>query len=215
MRRLINVVLLLLVLAGCGGMIKSNVVTFHDLPGSVRGVSYMVLTPPDKKDSLEYKTYENLLRIELKTQGFVETSFDQAELLVLIWYGIDSGQQENYSIPIFGQTGVSSSTTYGSLRSSGGGYGTYSGTTTYTPTYGIVGAVPASRTIFTRFVQLGIIDKTTFIQQGSVKKLYEGRVTSQGKSGELSEILPVMIKSIFEEFPGKSGKVRTSWRFMR
>ena len=104
----------------------------------------------EQEGSLEHKAYEQTVKQELIEKGFRETTLDQAEIVVFLFYGIDTGKQVVSSYPIIGQTGVSSSSTYGTVQSYGS-YGTYSGTTTYTPQYGVVGTGVTSGTQYTRF----------------------------------------------------------------
>ncbi len=210
MRRFLIIVFLLLSLTGCAGLVKSNIAVFHELPEAYPGTTYATLPLKDQEGSLEHKAYAQLLKQELNARGFREVPIDQAEVVVVLLYGIDTGRELIYSIPIFGQTGVSSSTTSGTVHSYGS-YGTYSGTTTYMPTYGIVGAAPVSQTQYTRFLKLDILDKKALSEQ-NIKKLYEAKVISRGRTGQISEILPTMMKALFEEFPGKSGRTRTSTR---
>jgi hypothetical protein len=39
---------------------------------------------------------------------------------------------------------------------------------------------------------------------------YEGKVVSSGFSDQLVQVLPTMVKALFEDFPGQSGSTRTS-----
>ena len=210
MRRFLIIVAFLLPFTACAGLIKSKITVFHELPEAYPGTTYTTLPLKEQEGSLEHKTYEQLLKRELNAKGFHEVPLDQAEVVILLLYGIDTGREMVYSIPILGQTGVSSSTTLGTVQSYGS-YGTYSGTTTYTPTYGIVGTAPVSQTQYTRFLKVDILDKRALAQQ-RIKKLYEATVVSRGRTGNLSEVLPTMMKALFEEFPGESGKARTSTR---
>lgn len=212
--RLQHVILLSLVaifLAGCGGFVKSRVTVFHELPANVSGMKYTVVPFKDQEESLEYKSYQQVVKDELQKNGLRESTVDEATLVVFMMYGIDSGKAVISSYPIMGQTGVSSSQTTGSIQTYGSG-GTYQGTTTYTPSYGVVGTGVASRTEYKRCLMLNILDKSAFVEKGEIKKLYEAKVVSSGRKGEISEVLPIMIKSLFEEFPGKSGATRSSTR---
>jgi hypothetical protein len=132
---------------------------------------------------------------------------------VFLAYSIDTGREVVSSYPIIGQTGVSSSSTYGTVQSYGS-YGTYSGTTTYTPTYGVVGTGVTSQTEYMRVLRLDIVDKHA-LAEGNIKKLYEGKVVSSGYSGQLVQVLPTMIKVLFEDFPGQNGSTRTSRRALQ
>jgi hypothetical protein len=48
------------------------------------------------------------------------------------------------------------------------------------------------------------------IRAGNVKMIYKANAYSNGSVGHLSMIMPAMVKSVFEDFPGKSGETRTS-----
>lgn len=125
-----------------------------------------------------------------------------------MFYGIDDGKQVVSSYPIFGQTGTSSSYTTGRVTSYGN-TASYSGTTYQTPTYGVVGSGTSTGTIFKRYLNIEIIDIAKS-GDGKVQKVYEGKAISSGSSGQLAPVMPAIIRSIFEDFPGKSGASRTS-----
>jgi hypothetical protein len=95
-----------------------------------------------------------------------------------------------------------------------GSYGTYSGNTTYTPTYGVVGSGVRSHTEYTRVFRLDIVEKQA-LAEGKITKLYEGKVVSSGSGSQLAQVLPTMVKALFEDFPGKSGSTRTSTRSLK
>ncbi len=106
--------------------------------------------------------------------------------------------------PIWGQTGVSSSTTTGSVNMYGN-YGSYSGTTFYTPTYGITGFTSGTTTStqYNRAVHLDIFDN----QPSSINpsKIYESKVISTGSCGVISEVIDEMFDALFRNFRGESG----------
>jgi hypothetical protein len=112
-----------------------------------------------------------------------------------------------FSYPIFGQTGASSATTSGVVNSYGN-MATYSGTTTYRPSYGVVGSGVGTRTEYTRVVQLEILEKEALLN-GQVKKVYEGEVVSVGSTGQLSAVMPTLLQALFQNFPGESGQSKT------
>jgi hypothetical protein len=66
-----------------------------------------------------------------------------------------------------------------------------------------------SQTEYTRVLRLDIVEKQA-LAEGNIKKLYEGKVVSSGFSGQLVQVLPTMVKALFEDFPGQSGTTRTS-----
>jgi hypothetical protein len=45
--------------------------------------------------------------------------------------------------------------------------------------------------------------------RGQIEPVYEGRAVSEGPVGNLTEIVPYMIRSMFENFPGNSGQTHS------
>lgn len=210
MKRWLTLVICVSLLSGCAGFIRSDISVFHEIPSTFTGATYAVIPFKEQEGSLEHKTYERAVKRELDAKGFKEVPIENAEIVIFLSYGIDTGKEVVESYPIIGQTGVSSSHTSGTLYSYGG-YGTYSGTTTYTPTYGVVGTGVTSSTEYTRFFKLDLLDKKALTEK-QIKKLYEAKVISRGSSRQLSAVLPTMIKALFEDFPGKSGSTRRTIR---
>ena len=192
---------------GCAQMVRSQVSVFHEIPDGAKP-TYTLLSFKEQESSLEHKTYENLVRQQLNAKGFREVPLDQSDVIVFLQYGIDQGREATYSYPIIGQTGTSSSYTTGTIQSYGGGYATYSGTTRNTPTYGVVGTGVGSQTVYMHFLRVDLLDRPA-LASGTVKKVFEGSVVSRGSSGQLSVVMPTMIRAFFEEFPGKSGSTRS------
>jgi len=120
-------------LAGCAGIVKSDVTVFHAPELAQSGKAYAFVPLRGQAGNLEYATYRNLVGKQLSKHGYHLVPLAKADYAVALQYSVDSWRQVVESMPVYGQTGVSSSTTSGTMTSLGG-FGTYSGTTTYTPT---------------------------------------------------------------------------------
>lgn len=205
-----NIVLALLfaVLSGCATFVETNVSAFHELEKPVSGVTYALVPTKEQEGNLEFQTYAKIVKSELEKRGLTEAPFNQAKYAIFMFYGIDDGKQVVSSYPIFGQTGTSRSYTTGTVTSYGN-TASYSGTTYKTPTYGVVGSGTSTDTVFKRYLNIDIIDIAKS-GNGKVQKVYEGKANSSGASGQLAPVMPAIIRSVFEDFPGKSGASRTS-----
>jgi hypothetical protein len=208
LRLLVVLLSVTLALTGCGTFIQSSVTVFHELSPTAEAKTYAFIRSKEQQESLEHKAYEEMVRQQLARREFREVSVAQADLAVFLSYQIDNGREVVSSYPLFGQTGVASSYTYGNIYRSYGGYSSYSGTTTYTPTYGIVGTETTSDTVYTRKVQLDMLNRP-LLDQGRVSKVYEGKVVSSGSSGQLNRVMPYLIQSLLQDFPGNSGTTKT------
>jgi hypothetical protein len=141
---------------------------------------------------------------QLESKGLIAAPVSDANYLVFLTYSIDDGRQVAFSYPIFGQTGIASTNTQGTIKTTGN-QATYSATTNYTPTYGMVGSGTGVRTNYKRIARLEILNKAA-LEVNSIKKIYEGEVTSSGSTGELSAVMPTLLKALLKDFPGESGR---------
>ncbi|MBY7860724.1 hypothetical protein KW419_21075 [Vibrio fluvialis] len=197
--RFLLIVVLLTLLSGC-----ASTPTFYSYVDSIsapeaKDKKTYVLFPGNKDtspDDLQYIEYKNYIINALNYNGFIiANDFENADVAIFLGYGIGDPQTEqySYSVPTWGQTGVSSATTYGTLNTFGS-TSTYSGTTTYTPTYGITGSTThiGTRTTFFRFLKLTAYDVDEYKRTEKLKQVWQTTVTSSGSSGDLRQVLPIL-----------------------
>ena len=156
---------------------------------------------PGNKDTnmhdLQFKEYASYINRALIAQGYNPSeTFETADLAIFLSYGIGDPQehQYSYSLPVFGQTGVSSANTFRTLNTYGN-FGSYSSTTTFTPTYGIKGYTQhsGSYTIFFRFLLLSAYDLEVYRKQEKEVQVWKTTVTSSGSSGDLRRVFPILV----------------------
>lgn len=146
---------------------------------------------------LEFATYVEKV---LSEKGHTKVqSLDQADIAIFLSFGIGDPQtrQYSYATPTYGQTEVSAATTLGTV-SSFGGMGTYSGATTYTPTYGVTGYVPqiGSYTTYTRFLLMAGYDIAAQAKEAKGLQLWKTEVLSTGSSNDLRLVFPYMVAAM-------------------
>jgi hypothetical protein len=59
-----------LLLGGCATTVRSHVTTFSQLPASLADKTYVFAAPPAQDDTLEFRAYQNMVRGELTRLGF-------------------------------------------------------------------------------------------------------------------------------------------------
>lgn len=161
---------------------------------------HFTLLPGNKDVSvtdLQFKEYAEYINRALVSRGYIPAeSIEQANLAIFVVYGIGNPQQHqySYSVPTWGQTGISSSTTYGTLNTYGG-FGTYSSTTTYTPRYGITGSTThvGTYTMYFRFLVLDAFDLSEYKKTKKEVQLWKTTITSTGSSSDLRRVFPYMV----------------------
>jgi len=205
--------ILFLSLYGCAMTQKYHVdVDSISSPDADSKKKYILLSGiKDVKDTdLQFIEYTKYIETALISRGFSKaTTIEDANVAIFLVYGIGNPQKNTYSyaLPMWGQTGVSSSTTYGSLNTFGN-TATYSGTTTYNPTYGITGFFPVSGSYvnYFRFLILDAVDIDEYKKTQKMNQLWQTTVTSTGSSGDLRLVFPVMVAASKEYLGLNTGK---------
>ena len=190
-------IFLLIFISSCGGGLKYYVKVDSFGDSDLYNKSYVLLPVSDGIDGLEFNEYSAYVHRALKKKGFSRSlnGIDEAKIVIFMDYGISDPKtyQESYSIPQWGQTGVSSSYTSGSI----GSYGSYSGTTSYTPSYGVTGYTSgtSSYTEYTRYLKLSAVDviKWKSPNKSELTELWKTSVISTGSTGDLRKVMPFLV----------------------
>lgn len=161
-------------------------------------------------DDLQLQEYAVYLMRVLNAQGFISAErIEDADIAIVLSYGIGDPQttQYSYTLPTWGQTGISSSHTYGTA-SVYGKTGTYSGTTTYTPSYGVTGYTShlGSMTTYFRYARITAYDYKAFRETEKQIQLWRTLATSSGSSGDLRRVFPVLIAATVPYLATNTGK---------
>lgn len=184
-----------IVLSGCASslpMMRSDVTTFHEWPQQLEDKSFSFKHKPSSEPSLETKTYEQLIINQMTRYGF---TYKPSGAALLVEFEPQISQREilvrELRDPFYPPTYMYGGFWPGWRNSSFWGLGwQYPLERSYTTS------------LYNRSLKLNI---TT----AAGKRLFESRAVSEGTSKELSLIMPGLVESVFEGFPGESGKVRT------
>ncbi|MCC4852520.1 MULTISPECIES: hypothetical protein [Vibrio] len=170
-------------------------------PESLNKKSYILLPGNEgvSQDDLLYMEYSNYLVRALSESGFEKASdFPSADIAIFMAYGIGDprNEQYTYSIPTWGQTGVSSANTFGTVNTYGN-TSTYSATTTLTPTYGVTGSTThiGNTTTYDRFLNIVAYDVDVYKKTEKMKQVWTTTVISSGSSGDLRRVMPVLVSA--------------------
>ena len=172
---------------------------------------YTLLPLKDELKGLEFNEYARLIHAGLEERGFINVNdIRKSDIAIFVDFGISdpSSYTTTTSIPQWGQTGVSSSYTSGTFNSYGG-YGNFSGTTSYLPSYGVTGYMPITtrHTEYTRFLKLSAVNTSSWKKDGSsVEELWKTNVVSTGSSGSLREVMPYMVAAAYPHFGTSTDK---------
>ena len=89
-----------------------------------------------------------------------------------------------------------------------GSMATYSGTTTYTPTYGVTGSTThvGRHTTYTRFLLLDAYDVAIYIKENKMNQVWKTSVISIGSSNDLRLVVPYMITAMKPHLGTNTGR---------
>lgn len=197
-------------LTGCSSLVEIKVTAFHLLGPEGHGNTFWVLPLKDSNDrSVESATYAVQVSEELKRRGWVKIMDPKTPPNFTVWmdYGIDSGRDVAYTIPIYGQIGGGTAQFSGNVYS-GGQSARVDGSVSTKPQFGVVGSQSGSARIYQRYLRIFIVDRLRS-KPNQPFVVFESRALSEGTTGEIAQVMPFIIRAAFSEFPGVSGKTRT------
>jgi hypothetical protein len=192
---------LTVLLTGCATTVRSDVTTFHQWPADLQDKSYAMEAPPAHDDTLEMRSYQDLVRAELGKLGFREAAAGAAPALKVSMKFTTTQVQVRVLEPFYPRHFMMTPyfTPYGFRR----GYWAHSW---YGPFYDPFWFGPAyQESVEQRYLrELKLAIKSN--KDG--KHLFD--VTVQNSNREMSTpvIMPALVKSAFEGFPGISGQAR-------
>jgi hypothetical protein len=187
----------ILLLSGClGDFVETNVLQESPVGKTI----YVQSFKEQNTDNMQWTKVVQILNQELTNKGLSITSNrSKADFIGYFGYAIDNGEKviSSYSVPNWGVTGYSGSSTYGST------YGnSFSATTSYTPSYGVTGYSSGltSSIVYTRSVKFDIYDAKTR------KVIFDGKGISRGSCHVIVSVAPQIIASILKDFPNETAK---------
>ncbi|MES2759672.1 MAG: DUF4136 domain-containing protein [Pseudomonadota bacterium] len=190
---------LTLLLGGCATTIRSDVTTFHQWPQQLPDKSYVFEAPPPQDDTLELRSYQNLVRAQLAQLGFREATgapalkvsmrFSTTDVPVRVLQAVDPFFYPSSRFSMMGRY---------ARRGWGGSF--------YSPFYDPFWSMPqyqvVERHVYQREVQVAIKSAS------DNRRLFDVTVHNQSSEQSTPVLMPALVQSAFEGFPGPNGAAR-------
>lgn len=196
MKKIFAALLVIGSLAGCATPPTNFSVSVNTLvrPDAPHNLPRFIVAPAENtvpSSDLQFIEFSNYVKTALIRRGYIfAEQGTPIDLIVLLSYSIGEPkqQQQIYSTPVFGQTGVSSASTYGAVIGN-----SYYGTTTYTPTYGITGTSTDVNTFYTYSRLIKIVGYEVKEKPADYVVAWQTMISSTGTSNDLRRVFPYMI----------------------
>jgi hypothetical protein len=203
MKRLVltAVAALTLLLGGCATTIRSDVTTFHQWPSAPLDKTYVFEAPPAQDDTLELRSYQNLVRGELAKLGFQDAGANGKPTLTVSMRFSTADVPER--VIMMNDPFYLSSARFGFYRPGynrfwGGYYSPF-----YDPFwYGGPSYHETVRHNYQRELQVAIKSAA------DGKRLFDVTVHNSSRQLSTPAVMPALVQSAFEGFPGPNGAAR-------
>ncbi|MBT5185627.1 MAG: DUF4136 domain-containing protein [Kordiimonadaceae bacterium] len=213
--KILITVIVTALLASCTQSIRSNVTRFHALPAPNGEKIVIVPMNAANNGSLEFANYAALVGNALGSYGYLPANGEEADLVVELDYDVIQGPTKIRS-SASSRGFVSYGSYYGRYMNPwfpyrglhSGYYGFYGSPYAFGNIYDPFGYYPLGwsnnnvRSIPNYTRQLKMVIRPN---KDNGQNLFEGEVSSTGRSAKLHEVMPYLVQAFFTNFPGVSG----------
>ncbi len=196
-----------LLLGGCASTIRSDVTTFHEWPAAIADKSFAFDEPQAQDNTLEYRSYQGLVRNQLGRLGFREVAagstpnlkvamrFMTTDVPVRV---VEPSYPLHFAGPRFGFGPSFYRPYYGGRRYWGGWYSPF-----YDPFWS---SMPSYTESIEHFYKRELQVAIKYASDG--QRLFDVTVHNTSRTRSTPMMMPALVHSAFLEFPGVSGVAR-------
>ncbi len=208
MKKLLILVPLIQIMAGCGSSVRSHVDNAFKPGYELRGKSvYTYYAKEEGRVSLNEEEYLRMMNIALQKSGMrLETNSQDADVILAFELTTGDPQFFTYSVPVFNTTGGTSYYS-GTVTRGGGGTRTYNGTRSEPYRHHYAGSYTRQGVSYTHNLFLYAFDKRDFTDgsnpnrsMADIPRVWEGSVLSTGSSSSLPQVAPFLIHAMETHF---------------
>ncbi|MEO7888003.1 MAG: DUF4136 domain-containing protein [Polaromonas sp.] len=191
-------------LSGCASPITTRVTSFNQWPADTAGATFSYITPVDATRELEQATYEGYVQAELEKRGMRRALGGQTGRLQVDVAASRQSEDKTWLQPVY-QDHLVFLPPY--RDAAGRIFPGVWAPDPFGPRY--VGDRPVQVTVFTHSLRLRVLDTLGTPAGKPPRTVFESRAVYEGGNGDLPLLMPYLVRSVFDEFPGQNGQVRT------
>ena len=191
-----------LLLAACASPLTTKVTSFNQWPPDATGATFSYTRPADKLNDLEQQTYESYVQFELEKLGLKLAAPGQVGRIQVDLSTGSTLRNQQVREPIYQDNYVFLSP-----------YRTASGNVfpgswirdPFGPRY--VGDREFTRVLQSSSLRLRLLD-TQGMTPGKPRAVFESTAVYDGLNDNLVNLVPYLVRAVFDGFPGQNGRVR-------
>lgn len=186
----------------CASPITAKVTSFNQWPADAAGSTFSYNTPIDKTNDLEQTAYEALVQAELEKLGLKRAAPGQPARIQVDVQTTSRSREKKYREAVY-----QDSYFYQPPYRDGVGnvYPGYYLPDRFGPRY--VGDREVTRTVQVSNLRLRLLD-TRDAAPGKPRAVFESRAVYEGDNEDLPDLVPYLVRAVFDGFPGQNGRVK-------
>ena len=191
------------ILAGCASSITAKVTRFNQWPVDTANAVFSFIRPANGLNDLEQQAYEGKVQQELERFGLRRAATGQVGRILVDLTTGSSTRNQQFREPIYRDNYIY----HPPFRDAAGNlYGGFWAPDQFGRRY--VGDRTVTRTVQVSQLRLRLLDSQGSLP-GQTRAVFEGRAIYEGDNGDLTTLVPFLVRAVFDEFPGQNGKVQT------
>lgn len=192
----------LVLLTACAGPITAKVTSFNRWPADASGASFSYIRPPDQLNDLEQQTYEQLVKSELERLGLKHAAPGQIGRIQVDIVTGHGTRNKKYREAIYQDQYIY---TPPYRDAAGNVFSGFWAPDRFGSRY--VGDREVVRTVQVSNLRLRLLDSKGSAA-GRPQAVFESRAVYEGDNEDLADVMPYLVRAVFQDFPGQSGRVQ-------
>lgn len=195
-------VLALALLTACASPITAKVTSFNQWPADAAGATFSYIRPPDKLNDLEQQAYEGYVQAELEKLGLKHAGPGQVGRIQVDVVTGNGTRDKKFREAIYRDNYVF----VPPYRDAAGNvFPGFWAPDRFGSRY--VGDREVIRTVQVSNLRLRLLDSQGNAP-GKPRAVFESRAAYEGDNEDLADLVPYLVRAVFDGFPGQNGRVR-------
>ena len=190
-------------LTACASPITAKVTSFNQWPADAAGATFSYIRPADNLNDLEQQAYESYVQTELEKLGLKRAAAGQVGRIQVDIVTGSGTRDRKYREAVYQDYYVYRPPYRDAAGNVFPGFWTPD---RFGPRY--VGDREVTRTVQVSNLKLRLLD-TQAAGPGRPRAVFESRAVYEGYDEDLPNLVPYLVRAVFDGFPGQNGRVRT------